>query len=200
MKKNKKGFTLVELLASLVILGLLTLVAAPNIIGILSSTKTETYVTDATKLATLAEYRFRSDNNITRPTTLNQCIGIKMETLGTSEFKKPPYGGTYDPNKSFALVCYENVTDEAGVTTSTYVYYAQIIETIITKKNTPPTPDETKDSGIQLRPVKTIKQDQVNGNLTGMVEAGSTTIQGYDKDGNSKTFTTGESADIIQWY
>ena len=194
MKKNKKGFTLVELLASLVILGLLTLVAAPNIIGILSSTKTETYVTDATKLATLAEYKFRSDNNITRPTTLNKCIGISMETLGTSEFKKPPYGGTYDPKKSFALVCYENVTDEAGVTTSAYVYYAQIIEKVKDNGGT------EKDSGIQLRPVKKIKQDQVNGNISGLVEAGSTTIQGYDNDGNSKTFTTGVSADIIQWY
>lgn len=175
MKKNKRGFTLVELLASLVILGLLTLVAAPNIIGILSSTKTETYVTDANKLATLAEYKFRSDNAIVRPTTLDKCIGLKMETLGTSEFKKPPYGGAYDPKKSFALVCYESVTDEGGATTNTYVYYAQIVEKVTDKSG------NVKDSGIQLRKVKEIKQDQVNGNMTGLVEGGTgAAIKLYD--------------------
>ncbi len=185
MKKNKKGFTLVELLASLVILGLLTLVAAPNIMGILSSTKTETYVTDANKLATLAEYKFRSDNAITRPTEINKCIGIKMATLGTSEFKKPPYGGVYDDKKSYALVCYENVTDAAGVTTQSYVYYAQIVEKVKDSSGA------FKDSGIQLRKVKEIKQDQVNGNITGLVEAGGA-IKLYDG--------TEMSSKVQHWY
>ena len=78
MKKvNKKGFTLVELLATLVILGLLTVIAAPNIIGILTNTKLNTYISDANKLQTLAEYKFRSDSKITRPGD-GQCVILTM--------------------------------------------------------------------------------------------------------------------------
>ena len=167
--KNKKGFTLVELLASLVILGLLTAVAAPNIIGILQSTKTETYVTDAKKLSTLAEYRFRKDNTIKRP-NIGQCVLMTMSNLGTSEFKKPPYGGTYEDKKSFAVVCKENVT-VGGTTTVKYVYYVQIIEK--PKKDEPSDPDTY--NGILLTKVSDIKQDQVKAGLSTVQEPGPST-------------------------
>ena len=124
MKKiNKKGFTLVELLATLVILGLLTVIAAPNIIGILTNTKLNTYISDANKLQTLAEYKFRSDSKITRPQDV-KCIVLTINYLGTSEFKNPPYGGTYDFNNSFVVIKKEG---------NEYKYYVQIIEDI--KKN-----------------------------------------------------------------
>lgn len=116
---NKKGFTLVELLATLVILGLLTAIAAPNIIGILQGTKVNTYVDDAKKLATLGQYKFRGDTTIARPTSNGQCTIMSMEYLGTTEFKNPPYGGTYDSKKSFVAV------KKNG---STYEYYVQLVE------------------------------------------------------------------------
>ena len=99
-KMNKKGFTLVELLAALVILGLLTAIAAPNVISIVQRTKLNTYVEDGIKLSTLAEYKFKGDTSITRPAS-GKCIVMSMTFLGTSEFKNPPYGGEYDPKKSF---------------------------------------------------------------------------------------------------
>ncbi|MBQ8131639.1 MAG: prepilin-type N-terminal cleavage/methylation domain-containing protein [Bacilli bacterium] len=171
--RNKKGFTLVELLASLVILGLLTAVAAPNIIGILSSTKTETYVTDANKLRTLAEYKIRSGNSIERPSRAGECIFMTMKYLGTSEFKKPPYGGTYQDDRSFVVICRENVT-VSGTTTEKYVYYTQLIEKI--------EDPSVKYSGIQLRKNDNIKSDKVNGSISSPVKptSGTATLTTVD--------------------
>ncbi len=120
MKKvNKSGFTLVELLATLVILGLLVTIAAPNIVGILQSTKQNTYIEDAKKLATLAEYKFRSDSSIEKPQTNGNCITLSMEYLGKSEFRNAPYGGEYLDDYSFVKITREN---------NEYKYYVQLIE------------------------------------------------------------------------
>lgn len=147
MKKiNKKGFTLVELLASLVILGLLTAIAAPNIIGIVESSRNNTYIEDAKKLATLAEYRLRSDSNISRPSTDNKCIAMSMKYLGTSEFKNSPNQsnkGAYSEDMSFVLI------KKVG---SKYEYLVQLIEVIPDKKN----PSRTSLRGIKTIPVKNI--------------------------------------------
>ena len=47
MRKNNKGFTLVELLAALIILGILSALAMPTVINMLSSSRDKLYVTDA---------------------------------------------------------------------------------------------------------------------------------------------------------
>ena len=159
MKKiNKKGFTLVELLATLVILGLLTVIAAPNIIGILTNTKLNTYISDANKLQTLAEYKFRSDSKITRPGD-GQCVILTMNYLGTSEFKNPPYGGEYDYNNSYVVI------RKSG---NEYKYYVQIIEDI--KKN---------DAGVVTEYggiTQIIKSEIKKENNTALVETGMSSL------------------------
>ena len=62
--KNNKGFTLVELLAVLSVLAVLMLLAVPNVIGVVQRDKNKTYVEDAKKLVTLAEYKIRSNPNL----------------------------------------------------------------------------------------------------------------------------------------
>lgn len=166
-KNKKKGFTLVELLASLVILGLLTLIAAPNIMGILQSTKLNTYVKDAEKLVTLAQYKFKSDSSIVKPAAKSanpsagspKCIIMTMKYLGTGEFENPPYGGSYkyefnDPanpanNKDVArnsFVVIKRVDSATNVIN--YEYYVQLVE-FLEGKN--------KFSGIPLAPYSTVK-------------------------------------------
>ncbi|MBR6949270.1 MAG: type II secretion system protein [Bacilli bacterium] len=178
MKKvNKKGFTLVELLATLVILGLLTVIAAPNIIGILTNTKLNTYISDANKLQTLAEYKFRSDSKITRPQD-GQCIVLTMNYLGTSEFKNPPYGGTYSTDKSFVVIKGEKNAQGA----LEYKYYVQIIEEIKTG---------TEYGGIK----QTIKSEIKKENNVDLVETGMSssnlpttgTDMALDANGTNKT-------------
>ena len=65
---NKKGFTLIELLATIAILALLMLVAVPNVMSTIDKNKQDTYIEDAKRMITLAEYEVRSDTSI--PLTL----------------------------------------------------------------------------------------------------------------------------------
>ena len=47
MKLNKRGFTLIELIASMVILAMLMVITVPNVIGILAQQKKNAYKEDA---------------------------------------------------------------------------------------------------------------------------------------------------------
>lgn len=115
---NKMGFTLIELIATITILGIIMLVAVPNVIGVVNKNKNQTYVNDARKLVTLAKYKFDSDANVMRPSSTN-CVVMKISGLDRSELQKGPEEGTYDENLSFVVIRYEN---------GKYEYYAQLVE------------------------------------------------------------------------
>ena len=119
MVKNKKGFTLGELLATIVILGLIMVVAVPNVMGILDKNRSSTYVTDAKKLATLAEYQVRSGGNTVQKPSTNNCIVLTLSYLDNSEFEDPPNGGDYLKQVSFVVVKKEG---------NELKYYVQLVE------------------------------------------------------------------------
>ena len=170
MKIGKKGFTLVELLAALVILGMLTAIAAPNILGILQSSKQNTYIEDAKKLATLAEYKFRSDTSITKPNN-NYCITMSMEYLGASEFRNAPYDGEYQTDYSYVAIKRDG---------SQYKYYVQLIEA---DEETDASGNKTATDykGIELVSVETLSSDQ----KTSTIRHGLTGLTKYDSNRNS---------------
>ena len=100
---NNKGFTLVELLATISLLAVLMMIAVPNIIGVVNRNKNKTYVEDAKKLVALAEYKVRSDP-ANKPTN-GKYFCFSMETLGEAEFDTTaPNGGKYDADKSYVKV------------------------------------------------------------------------------------------------
>lgn len=116
MKRN--GFTLIELLATILILALLMLVAVPNVMSTIDKNKRDTYVEDAKRMITLAEYEVRSDTSIALPTS-GKCIVIPLSSLDLSDFNEGPEGGSYDLTKSYVVI---------GRSGSTYNYYATIVE------------------------------------------------------------------------
>ena len=118
MKKNNQGFTLVELLATMVILAVLMLLAIPNVIGIVQSNKNKTYVEDAKKLATLAEYKIRTNSSLKPVSGRNRCITMNDLDL-SKEIDEPPNGGQYDRAQS-----YVRVNNSGG----TIKYYVQLVE------------------------------------------------------------------------
>lgn len=125
MKLNKKGFTLVELLAAMVILAAIMVIAVPNVMGILNNSRASTYVEDAKKLLSLAEYKFRSDNtSVARPDKGGHCIVMTLGYLDNSELENAPNNGEYDKEKSFVII------KNAGVAggKNEYVYYVQLVE------------------------------------------------------------------------
>ena len=115
---NKKGFTLIELLATIAILALLMLVAVPNVMSTIDKNKRDTYVEDAKRMITLAEYEVRSNASIELPTSGN-CIVILLGSLDLSDFNEGPEGGNYDLQKSYVVIA------RSG---STYEYMATIVE------------------------------------------------------------------------
>ncbi len=116
MKKN--GFTLIELLATIMILSLIMVVAVPNVMSTIENNKRRTYVEDAKKMITLAEYRIRSDTTISTPDT-NKCIIVTLSALDFTEFDDGPEGGDYDLSNSYVVIA-----NSGG----TYKYYATLSE------------------------------------------------------------------------
>ena len=118
MIKNNRGFTLVELLAALVILALLMLVAVPVVMNILTRNRANTYVEDAQKMISRAEYTFRGDAQIKRPSKGN-CIIMSLRYLDNSEFEESPNNGEYMRDYSFVIIKRED---------KGYSYYVRLIE------------------------------------------------------------------------
>lgn len=100
---NNKGFTLVELLATVALLAVLMMIAVPNIIGVVNRNKNKTYVEDAKKLVALAEYKVRAVSRYKPGNGSYKCI--TMNKLGTGDFDTTaPNGGTYDSDESYVKV------------------------------------------------------------------------------------------------
>lgn len=100
-------------------------IAVPNIIGILNNNRADTYVEDAKKLLSLAEYKVRANPNL-RPSSVGSCTKLTLKYLDNSEFKSAPNNGSYDNLKSFVVV--ERLADEAGK--KQYEYYVTIVENL----------------------------------------------------------------------
>ena len=111
---NKKGFTLVELLAVVAIIGILSLVAVPNIIGIVDNIRKDNMVDDAKKLISLAKMEVNSDYE----SRISGYKKIMYDVLNkNNDIKKDPDGGQY---KSESYVEYKN---EGGI--ATYCIYLE---------------------------------------------------------------------------
>ena len=109
MNLNKKGFTLIELIASMVILAMLMVVTVPNVIGILAQQKKNAYKEDAGKLISTAKYKFNQNRKAMLPAQIpdksgTQCVIMSLGYLNNSEFENGPNEGKYDVDNSFVVI------------------------------------------------------------------------------------------------
>ncbi len=117
---NKKGFTMVELLAALVILGLLSTLAVTTITRTIEKGRKKTYIADASNMIAQAEYLVKSKPaEIGRPPK-GGCIVIFLSYFNSDDFESAPHGGKYDGDKSF--VVYKRNDD------SSYEFSGMLIE------------------------------------------------------------------------
>lgn len=145
MKLNNKGVTMMELLGAMVILGILFGLAVPAITTVINDTRNKTYVDDAMKLVSNAEYALRKDNKIPKPTT-TRCVLMTMVYLDNGVFDDGPYGGSYEKNMSYVVVKKEGGKD---------VYYVRIIERL----------NDGKYRGIDLRKDADLIKDNAYKNM-----------------------------------
>lgn len=118
---NKKGFTLVELLAMLVVLGVLMAVTIPNITGILNQSKDNIIKDDIAKMVDTTKLKISSDEDIKRPKS-DHCLVFTLNAINTNDdFKTGPNGGPYDMYNSFVIVKRDGAK---------YKYYVTLIEEV----------------------------------------------------------------------
>lgn len=100
---NKRGFTLVELIATIVILGVVMTVAIPNVMSIIENNKAEEFVDVAKRFITEVEYEVRSNSNIQLPANDNHATLVSADFIGLDKLGDDPYGFSFDAT-SFVLV------------------------------------------------------------------------------------------------
>ena len=111
MDKNEKGFTLVELLAVIVILGLLMAIAIPSVTKYITQSRVKTlvstmdsYVTSVITQVNDGEYTFSDSTKV---------YAIPIECIELEKGGQSPFGNWMQANESYwayVLVHYDNVS------------------------------------------------------------------------------------------
>lgn len=114
---KNKGFTLIELIVTIVILGIIMLVAAPNITSMIDKNERTSYIQDAQKIVKLAKYKF-SQTTLGHPGS-GSCLRYKISELDKTELNSAPKGGKYLDDYSYVDVKYEG---------GEYKFYVQLVE------------------------------------------------------------------------
>ena len=101
---NKKGFTLIEILAVIIILGILLLIVVPSVSSYIESTRKSSYVQTIKEIlksagANLTKSQMKSANRNTTYYIPNECIKTENGVA------KSPYG---EFDKAYVVVAWEN--------------------------------------------------------------------------------------------
>lgn len=85
---NKKGFTLVELLAVIAILAILVIIALPNIMSMFNQARQNSFTTEVKEIYKMAQQQWISDSMLeTKPITYQRLNGV-VGSYGTSDTEK----------------------------------------------------------------------------------------------------------------
>ena len=111
---NKKGFTLVELLAVIAVIALISMVAIPNIVGLSDGVKKDQMLDDAKKLISMAKYKVSKDYDIRN----SDSYVFYFDDLNIIEYiTKDPDGGEYIKGTTSDSSAVTYTKDENGVVT-----------------------------------------------------------------------------------
>jgi type IV pilus assembly protein PilA len=102
LKKDQKGMTLIELLAVIVILGIIAAIAVPSILGIIKHSKQDAQIANAQEIANAAKV-YIADTKVVVDTTAQDIPLNTLVTNGYLEDLKDPNGTTYSTDSKIVV-------------------------------------------------------------------------------------------------
>lgn len=125
---KNKGFTLVELLVMLIVLGILIAISVPNISGILADNRNSVMLDYANRMLDDAKVKVTMDKTI-KPEFVHNCSVIRLNALDkNNSFKSGPNGGEFDRAESFVVVRLNTISNYSTEKIYNYIYYVRLIE------------------------------------------------------------------------
>ena len=144
---KKSGFTFVEILAMLVIIGIIMIVAIPNISGMLKNQRLDFLKHDAISMVEAAKMKINKNSMMEKPKK-GECIVFSLNYLDDNDnIVKGPNGGTYD--KFDSVVLYTRVDQK-------YVYYVRLVEDVSGKRKGIQLEESTSISSLKSSDVEEV--------------------------------------------
>ena len=123
---KNRGFTLTEILVTLVIIGIISAFTIPNITGILKNNRDDSFYDDAYRLYEVAKVK-ESVSKTIKPTVVGNCSVYTLNYLDSNNgFDKSPNCGVYDGYDSYVIVKYDSLSDNV----KNYKYYIRLVENV----------------------------------------------------------------------
>ena len=143
--KNNKGFTLIELIAVVVILAVIMLVAVPNVVSTINKNKKEAFIEDAKKFRASVEAKISSDTSINKPND-NTILIFPLEKVTKASISESPYGLPYSKSKSYVAVVKApiqiQVSETETINKNQLQYYVHLVICKV---------DDCKDTDVEAR-------------------------------------------------
>ncbi len=198
-KKNSKGFTLIELIAVIVILGVIMTIAIPNIVATLDKNRRDTFIKDAQRAITSAEYTIRSNPKYEWPDS-NTIVVFPLNKIKNLDLEVSSFDTYYSLKDSFIAITKEPINDMPEV--YDYVYYVHLVSCSDDECKNTEDNSVADNRGINIakstsldesgRYDLVVKGDEV---MTDLLRDGN-----YDKlrmEMNNKYFTTNQKGAVI---